>query len=81
MSPGFNGDETKDQEFTDSTDSHRSVSVRPLSPAQNLSLVYEIPDTWQIIGLAPNCYNNQSVRELRNTTSAVRLQFSVVFGT
>ena len=78
MSPGFNRDETKDQGFTDSADSHRSIPNRPLSPVKNLSLVYEIPDTWQIIGLAPNCYHNQSVRELRNpTTTALKASQSV----
>ena len=28
-------------------------------------MVYDIPDTWQIIGLAPSCYHNQSVRDHR----------------
>ena len=38
----------------------------PGNPVKNLSVAYDIPDTWQIIGFAPNCYNNQSVTDPRN---------------
>ena len=40
-----------------------------MNPDKNLSMVYDIPDTWQIIGLAPTCYNNQSVRDHRTTNN------------
>ena len=37
----------------------------PGNPVKNLSMAYDIPDTWQIIGFAPSCYNNQSVMDPR----------------
>ena len=44
----------------------------PGNPVKNLSVAYDIPDTWQIIGFAPNCYNNQSVMDPRNTGRSIQ---------
>ena len=65
MSPGFNGDETKvwESPFVDAEDVKLYGQGNPV---KNLSLAYDIPDTWQIIGFAPNCFNNQSVMDPRN---------------
>ena len=65
MSPGFNGDETKVWESPFISFNYKNRLDWPGNPVKNLSVAYDIPDTWQIIGFAPSCYNNQSVMDPR----------------